>query len=87
MSEERDGFVKGASKQGYSDNEATAVFDLIEPFAGYAFNKAHSVSYAYIAYQTAFLKANYPTEYLTCLFNASLGQQDRMGIIAEECQA
>ena len=87
MSEERDGFVKGASKQGYSDNEATAVFDLIEPFAGYAFNKAHSVSYAYIAYQTAFLKANYPTEYLTCLFNSSLGQQDRMGIIAEECQA
>jgi len=86
MSEERDGFVKGASKQGYSDNEATAVFDLIEPFAGYAFNKAHSVSYAYIAYQTAFLKANYPTEYLTCLFNSSLGQQDRMGIIAEECQ-
>ena len=81
MSEERDGFVKGASKQGYSDNEATAVFDLIEPFAGYAFNKAHSVSYAYIAYQTAFLKANYPTEYLTCLFNASLGQQDRMGMM------
>lgn len=86
MSEERDGFVVGASNQGYSHNEATAVFDLIEPFAGYAFNKAHSISYAYIAYQTAFLKANYPTEYLTCLLNSSLGQQDRMGVIAEECK-
>ncbi|MFL2640355.1 MAG: DNA polymerase III subunit alpha [Dehalococcoidia bacterium] len=86
MSEERDGFLAGASNQGYSHNEATAVFDLIEPFAGYAFNKAHSVSYAYIAYQTAFLKANYPTEYLTCLLNSSLGQQDRMGVIAEECK-
>ena len=63
------------------------MFKLIEPFAGYAFNKAHSVSYAYIAYQTAYFKANYPIEYMTSLLNAHLGSQDRAGADAEECRA
>jgi DNA polymerase-3 subunit alpha len=85
MTEERSDFIKGAEKNGYQEKDATNVFDLIEPFAGYAFNKAHSVSYAYIAYQTAYFKANYPIEYLTCLLNASLGDQERMGTIADEC--
>ena len=85
MTEEREGFIKGALDKGYSQEDSEAVFDLIEPFAGYAFNKAHSVSYAYIAYQTAYFKANYPVEYMTSLFNSSLGQQERMGTIADEC--
>ena len=54
---------------------------------GYAFNKAHSVSYAYIAYQTAYFKANYPREYMASLLNAHLGSQDRAGSDAEECRA
>ena len=87
MSAEADSFIAGAQERGYSRADAKAVFDLIEPFAGYAFNKAHSVSYAYIAYLTAYFKANYPIEYMTSLLNAHLGAQDRTGADAEECRA
>jgi DNA polymerase-3 subunit alpha len=87
MQAERQSFIEGALEQGYSQEDAEAVFDLIEPFAGYAFNKAHSVSYAFIAYQTAYFKANYPIEYMTCLFNAYLGVMEKATINAEECQA
>ena len=54
-------------REGLHAGRGAAVFDLIEPFAGYAFNKAHSVSYGTIAYQTAYLKANYPDEYMTAV--------------------
>ncbi|MDA1097082.1 MAG: DNA polymerase III subunit alpha, partial [Chloroflexi bacterium] len=84
MAEERSRFVSGALAQSYSHEDATAVFDLIEPFAGYAFNKAHSVSYAYIAYQTAYFKANYAIEYMTSLFNSHLGDQEKAGVLASE---
>jgi DNA polymerase-3 subunit alpha len=67
MRAERDTFVKGAKKKGYSEGEAQEIFELILPFAGYAFNKAHAVCYAVIAYQTAYLKAHYPAEYLTAV--------------------
>ncbi len=86
MTAEEQGFIDGAMQHGYSQSDARAVFKLIEPFAGYAFNKAHSVSYAYIAYQTAYFKANYPIEYMTSLLNAHLGSQDRAGADAEECR-
>src|SRR5438477_4998425 len=65
MQAERERFISGALAKGYSKSDAEKVFDLIEPFAGYAFNKAHSFSYGTIAYQTAYLKAHYPEEYLT----------------------
>ena len=84
MAQERERFIDGARGKGYSDQEATAVFDLIEPFAGYAFNKAHSISYAYIAYLTAYFKANYPVEYMTSLFNSNLGDQEKAGTLAAE---
>ena len=67
MRAEEQRFVKGAVKKGYTKDEAQEIFNLIEPFAGYAFNKAHAVSYATIAYQTAYLKANYPEEYMTAV--------------------
>ena len=86
MSAEAESFIAGAQERGYDTKDAKAVFDLIEPFAGYAFNKAHSVSYAYIAYLTAYFKANYPNEYMTSLLNAHLGAQDRTGADAEECR-
>jgi DNA polymerase-3 subunit alpha len=67
MRAERDRFVKGAKRKGYSEGDAQEIFELILPFAGYAFNKAHAVCYATIAYQTAYLKANYPAEYMTAV--------------------
>ncbi len=67
MAAERERFLSGARAKGYSGAEADQVFNLIEPFAGYAFNKAHAVCYANIAYQTAYLKANYPAEYMTAV--------------------
>jgi DNA polymerase-3 subunit alpha len=67
MAAEEERFVAGAKANGYSEAQANQVFKLIEPFAGYAFNKAHAVCYANIAYQTAYLKANYPAEYMTAV--------------------
>src|SRR3972149_6913016 len=67
MSGEEQRFLEGAVARGYNRELAQQIYDLIEPFAGYAFNKAHAVSYATIAYQTAYLKANYPEEYMTAV--------------------
>jgi DNA polymerase III subunit alpha len=84
MKKEKRSFISGAKKQGYSTDIAEQVFALIEPFAGYAFNKAHSVSYALIAYQTAYLKANYPAEYMTAFLTIHSGQLEKVaGAVAE----
>ena len=72
MQKEKENFIAGATAQGYSPDTIEQVFSLLEPFAGYAFNKAHSVSYALIAYWTAYMKANYPVEYMCSVLNASL---------------
>ena len=85
MREERDRFVQGALAKGFSETLASEVFALIEPFAGYAFNKAHSVSYAVIAYWTAYFKANYPVEYLTALLNSYVGGNERIAVAVREC--
>jgi len=85
MQEERQKFIQGALARGYKQQTAEQVFDLIEPFAGYAFNKAHSVSYALIAYWTAYFKANYPVEYMTALFNSHMGNQERIAAALDEC--
>ncbi|MGI8926426.1 MAG: DNA polymerase III subunit alpha [Tepidiformaceae bacterium] len=76
MVAERERFLSGAVGKGYTEADATAVFNLIEPFAGYAFNKAHSWSYGTIAYQTAWLKANYPVEYMTALMQLARSSGD-----------
>ncbi len=86
MRRERQRFLEGAEKKGFSHEVARQVFELIEPFAGYAFNKAHSVSYAMIAYQTAYLKANYPVEYMAALLVAHSGQQDKVAAAVADCQ-
>ncbi|HEX2171824.1 MAG TPA: DNA polymerase III subunit alpha [Dehalococcoidia bacterium] len=67
MAQERQNFIEGAKQRGFTEGLAIQIFELIEPFAGYAFNKAHSACYARVAYQTAYLKANYPVEYLAAL--------------------
>ncbi len=86
MQKERVRFMAGAKKKGFSLKVAEQVFALIEPFAGYAFNKAHSVSYALIAYQTAYLKANYPVEYMTALLLSHSGQQEKVATAVAECR-
>ena len=73
MEKERDTFVERATKNGYSKDKALEVYDLIIKFANYGFNKAHSVSYALIGYQMAYLKANYPVCFIANLLNMSVG--------------
>ncbi|MBI2856587.1 MAG: DNA polymerase III subunit alpha [Chloroflexi bacterium] len=85
MRQEGEKFIEGALKKGFSRQLAEEVFHLIEPFAGYAFNKAHSVSYALIAYWTAYLKANYPQEYLASVMNAHAGQGEKIASAVTEC--
>ena len=86
MQQEKEKFVEGAIKNGFSRELSEEVFQLVEPFAGYAFNKAHSVSYAMIAYWTAYFKANYPEEYLAAVMNAHTGQGDKIAIDGNECR-
>jgi DNA polymerase-3 subunit alpha len=86
MKKEKRNFVAGAKKLGYSAEVADEVFALIEPFAGYAFNKAHSFSYALIAYQTAYLKANYPAEYITAFLIINADQLEKVATAVAECR-
>jgi DNA polymerase-3 subunit alpha len=86
MKKERQNFINGAKKNGISAELAAEVFALIEPFAGYAFNKAHSVSYALIAYETAYLKANYPVEYMTAFLNTYATHSERLPSAIAECR-
>ncbi|MFN4032548.1 MAG: DNA polymerase III subunit alpha [Fimbriimonadales bacterium] len=79
-------FVEGARAQGIDDEEANRLFDLIEPFAGYAFNKAHAVCYAHVAYQTAYLKANYPVEYMAALMAVFKDKTEKIANFIDECQ-
>lgn len=89
MRAEREQFIAGAGAKGYSRADAEKVFDLIEPFAGYAFNKAHAVCYGTIAYQTAFLKANFPAEYMTAVLRLApshpAGAATRVAAAVAEC--
>jgi len=90
MSGEEQRFLEGAVERGYSRKLAQQIYDLIEPFAGYAFNKAHAVSYGTIAYQTAYLKANYPEEYMTAVLimagNHASGAAQRVAEAYAECR-
>ena len=84
MKAEEQRFLSGAGEKGYTPAQAQQIYDLIEPFAGYAFNKAHAVSYGTIAYQTAYLKANYPEEYMTAVMMMA-GSQQRIAEAFAEC--
>lgn len=86
MKKEKQNFIAGAEKKGIPPSIAAEIFSLIEPFAGYAFNKAHSVSYALIAYQTAYLKANYPLEYMTAFLNTYITHHDKLASAIAECR-
>ena len=85
MASEKDKFVSGAISNGHSKNLAEQIFALIEPFAGYGFPKAHSVSYGLISYWTGYFKANYPIQYMVCLLNAYSGNSDKLSSAISEC--
>ena len=85
MAEERNRFVSGAVEKGYSEQMGAEIFNLIEPFAGYAFNKAHSVSYGLISYWTAYFKTHYPLEYMASVLNCRLDHGDRYVASINEC--
>src|SRR5262249_55395301 len=84
---EREKFVAGCERTGYGAEVGTKLFDIIEPFADYAFNKSHSYGYGFIAYQTAYLKAHYPVEYFACLLTSVKGNLDRAAVYLAECRA
>jgi DNA polymerase III subunit alpha len=86
MKKEKRSFMAGAKKKDFTTEVAEAVFALIEPFAGYAFNKAHAFSYALIAYQTAYLKANYPAEYITAFLTIHTGELEKIAGAVAECR-
>lgn len=86
LNEQKEKFVKGAITQGHEQKFAKDVFEkVVEPFAGYGFNKAHAACYAMISYQTAYLKAHYPTEFMAALLSSDHDNTDRVVIEMNEC--
>jgi DNA polymerase-3 subunit alpha len=87
MAEQRAHFVKGATERGIERAQANAIFDVLERFAEYGFNKSHAAAYALVAYQTAYLKANYPVEFLAASMTLDLGNTDKLAEFrAEACR-
>lgn len=84
---EREKFVAGCEVQGYGSALGTKLFDIIEPFADYAFGKSHSFGYGLVAYQTAWLKAKYPVEYLAALLSSVKDDKDRTAVYLAECRS
>jgi DNA polymerase III subunit alpha len=86
LAEQREKFVEGAVKNGHDEKFAREVFEkVIEPFAGYGFNKAHAVCYGLIAYQTAYLKAHFPVEFMTALLCSDANNTERVILEIKEC--
>jgi DNA polymerase III subunit alpha len=86
MAKERQKFVDGCEATGYGSALGTKIFDIIEPFADYAFNKSHSFGYGFVSYQTAWLKANYPAEYLAALLTSVKDDKDKTAVYLSECR-
>ncbi len=84
---EREKFVAGCVATGYGEDLGTRLFDIIEPFADYAFNKSHSYGYGLVAYQTAWLKAHYPVEYLASLLTSVKDNKDKTAVYLAECRS
>ncbi len=84
MAQQREVFVKGASKKNIDENKANEIFDLIDKFSGYGFNKSHSVAYAYISYQTAWLKAHFPAPFMAAVLSGVMDDTDRIAFTVGE---
>ncbi len=77
-------FIEGARKNGVSEEQSASIFAAVAKFAGYGFNKAHATAYGAISYQTAYLKANYPAEFLTTCMNLDMGDSDKINLFIQE---
>ena len=86
MAKEREKFTTGAVENQIDEPIATYVFDLMEKFAGYGFNKSHSAAYALVAYQTAWLKAHFPAEFMAAVLSADMDNTDKVVVLIEECR-
>ncbi len=87
MAEQRELFMAGAKELGFDADKAGRLFDLMEKFAGYGFNKSHSAAYALLSYQTAYLKEHYPAEFMAAVLSADLDHTDKIVIFIEEVKA
>ncbi|SJM94054.1 DNA polymerase III subunit alpha [Crenothrix polyspora] len=86
MAKEREKFTTGAIANQIDEKIATYVFDLMEKFAGYGFNKSHSAAYALVAYQTAWLKTHYPAEFMAAVLSSDMDNTDKVVVLIEECR-
>jgi DNA polymerase-3 subunit alpha len=87
MAQQRDKFLSGCRERGTATAKAERVWELMEKFAGYGFNKSHAAAYALVAYQTAYCKANYPVEFMAALLTSEMGDTDKIVKYIEECRA
>lgn len=87
MAKQREIFEDGAKEQGVDPDLAIKIFDLVEKFAGYGFNKSHSAAYALLAYQTAWLKQHYPAEFMAAVLSADMQNTDKVVTLTEECRS
>jgi DNA polymerase-3 subunit alpha len=85
MAKQRSVFVSGAVARGVREGQATHIFDLMEKFAGYGFNKSHSAAYALLSYQTAWLKAHYPAAFMAAVLSSDMDRTDKVVTLIDEC--
>src|SRR5262245_17234960 len=86
MAKQRDRFIKGALERGFPQKKIEKIFDLMEQFAGYGFNKSHSAAYAYLAFVTAYLKAHYPVDFMAALLTSETGNTAKVVKYINECR-
>ena len=87
MAKQRELFTQGAVNKGFAEDLASNIFDLMEKFAGYGFNKSHSAAYALVAYQTGWLKAHYPAEFMAATISSDMDKTDKVVTFIDECRA
>ncbi|MFO0449139.1 MAG: DNA polymerase III subunit alpha [Pseudomonadota bacterium] len=87
MAQQREIFTQGATERGVPAAQATHIFDLMEKFAGYGFNKSHSAAYAVLTYQTAWLKAHYPAAFMAAVLSSDMDKTDKVVTFIDECEA
>ncbi len=88
MAKEREKFVEGAKRvNNINEKTSDAIFDILNKFAGYGFNKSHSAAYAILSYQTGFLKANYPVQFMAAMLSSELGNSEKVSHFVGECEA
>ncbi len=86
MAKQREGFVNGAKERGVDPETSSYIFDLIDKFAGYGFNRSHSAAYALLSYQTAWLKAHYPAAFMAAVLSSDMDKTDKVVVFIEECR-